>query len=143
MYKLKKGAFSVKEFYTFLSVARRGGLLSPQKLHTWQETLREFQSFMQSNERDDLRSIDIDSVSERYIEQVNKEQISITPWVIHTRKDLLQNAIGNFVAYVINPHKYCESMRNSTASRLAATPIELTASNPPRAQHSAATSAII
>lgn len=115
MHKYKKCAFSVKQFYTFLSIARKRGLLAPEKLHSWQEALREFQAVMQPSEQDDLRSIDIESVSERYIERVSKERISITPWLIHTRKSLLQNAIGNFIAYAINPIKYCDFMEDCKA----------------------------
>lgn len=140
MHKLKKCAFSVKHFYTFLSVAREGGLLSPEKLHNWQETLREFQVVMQPSERNDLRSLDIETLSQRYIELVSKERVSITPWLIHTRKMLLKNAIGNFIAYAINPLKYCDSMQK-TSSSLETDPFDIGAAEPPRVHRSPVASA--
>lgn len=110
MRKLKKRIYSVKHFYGFLDEARRRDVLSAEKLHKWRVALREFQSVMRPCECDDLRCIDIEGVSKRYLKRVSEERISITPWLIHTRKKHLQNAIGNFVAYAINPLKYCDSM---------------------------------
>lgn len=110
MHKLKQRVFSVKHFYSFLAEAGRKGVLSTEKLQSWGATLQEFQAVMQPGERADLRSIDIEGVSKRYIERISSRNISITPWLIHTHKTELQNAIGNFIAYAINPHKYCDSM---------------------------------
>lgn len=142
MHKLRKCAFSIKQFYTFLSVARKNGLLSQEKLHNWQETLREFQDVMQPSERDDLRSLDIEGVSQRYVELVSKERISITPWLINTRKTLLQNAIGNFIAYAINPIKYCDSMKiQKPSTHLRTDSIKMIAVKTPKARQPSVASA--
>lgn len=110
MRKLKQRIYSIKHFYGFLDEARKHDVLSAEKLHIWRVALREFQPVMEPCECEDLRRIDIEGVSKRYLERVSEEKTSITPWLIHTRKKHLQNAIGNFVAYAINPLKYCDSM---------------------------------
>lgn len=129
MHKLKQRVFSVKHFYSFLAETGRKGVLSKEKLQRWGTTLQEFQAVMQPGERADLRSIDIEGVSKRYIERVSNQNISITPWLIHTHKTDLQNAIGNFIAYTINPLKYCDSMskKNSPKPTQSHAPIELSA----------------
>lgn len=113
MHKFKKCAFSVKQFYTFLAEAGSKGVLSSEKQETWQETVHEFEAVMQPSECEDLRSIDIEGVSQRYIELVSRQNVSITPWTIHLHKTQLQNAIGDFIAYVINPLKYCDSKKSA------------------------------
>lgn len=131
MHKMKKCAFSVKDFHAFLSIADETGVLSQEDVQKWQETLHEFQTVMQPNEREDLRSLDIEGVSQRYTDLVSRQNVSITPWLIHSRKQVLQNAIGNFVAYAINPAKYCDSMKESALPELDHHPLEFEARRQP------------
>ena len=109
--------FSMKHFYHFISVMDHKDVISPEKLRKWQDTLREFHAVMTGSECDDLRCLDVESLSKRYVDLVSQQKISITPWLIHTRKKLLQNAVGNFVAYTINPGQYCSSMKQTVMPR--------------------------
>lgn len=108
MQKLKRCAFSVESFHSFLAEASHTGVLPLGKAQRWQETLQEFQAVLQAEERDDLRRLDVEALSERYTQLVARQNVRITPWLIQSRKAVLQQAVGNFIAYAINPLKYCQ-----------------------------------
>lgn len=108
MQKLKRCAFSVESFHSFLAEASHNGVLPLGKAQRWQETLQEFQALLQPDEREDLRRLDVDGLSERYAQLVARQNVRITPWLVQSRKAVLQQAVGNFIAYAINPLKYCQ-----------------------------------
>lgn len=130
---MAKGSYSKTRFLEFLNYLKSENIHTGSTLADWRSAAASLLDNLSSNEEKDLRRINIDSLVERFAQRSCEQHQSITPWVLHQHRIQLSLAVGDFVAYVINPIRYrAERARNAT--RFA----EPSLANPRRAGHSAA-----
>lgn len=102
----KKTRFSLHNFFGFLESVWQENLLKKNTLKRWQEAVGEFQQVMSDEEIADLRCADVKQLGMRYVELLVDNRSSVTPWRIYHLKNALGQAIGDFIAFTINPHEY-------------------------------------
>lgn len=102
----KKTRFALPHFYGFLEAMWHEKLVKKNTLKCWQDAVSEFQQVMDEDEFADLRCVDVKGLGTRYVDLLVHQRSSITPWRIYQLKNALAQAIGDFVAFTINPHEY-------------------------------------
>ena len=102
----KKTRFSLHNFFGFLEAVWQEKLIRKNTLKRWQDAIGEFQQVMSDDEIADLRCADVKQLGARYIDLLVDNRSSITPWRIYHLKNALAQAIGDFIAFTINPHEY-------------------------------------
>jgi len=103
---LKKTRYSLPHFFNFLEAVWQEKLVKKNTLKRWQDAITEFQKVLLQEEVADLRCIDIKQLASRYIDLLVEQRSSITPWRIYHLKNALSQAIGDFIAFTINPNEY-------------------------------------
>ena len=103
---MKRSRYSLNHFYYFLETLWEERLVKSATLNMWQEAIKEFQQVLTDEETLDLRSVEIKKLSRRYLDMLIDQRSSITPWRIHKLKSLMNTAVGEFIAFTINPLEY-------------------------------------
>lgn len=116
--KRKTTRYSLSHFFHFLETVWQEKLIKKNDLKQWQEAVTEFQKVMNAEEIRDLRRVEIKRLSNRYIDFLVDSRSSITPWRIYQLKNGLAAAIGNFIAFTINPNEYRRGARLAMAKQI-------------------------
>lgn len=114
---MSKTAYSKDRFYEFLEYISSERLVIEVDLDHWEAAATQMLAVLTPAEEKDLRSLDVDVICRRFTKTVAQRGNSITPWVLHQYKRQLRDAIGNFVAFAINPTKYTTSMQHALDSK--------------------------
>jgi hypothetical protein len=114
----KKTRFSLPNFFGFLEAVWQEKLVRKNTLKRWQDAIDEFQQVMSEEEVADLRCIDVKQLGSRYIDLLVDKRSSITPWRIYHLKNALAQAIGDFVAFTVNPHEYMRTTSLALAKQV-------------------------
>lgn len=102
----KKTRFSLHNFFGFLESVWQEKLVKKNTLKRWQDAIDEFQQIMSDEEIADLRCADVKQLGARYVDLLVDNRSSVTPWRIYHLKNALGHAIGDFIAFTVNPHEY-------------------------------------
>ncbi|WP_187408151.1 hypothetical protein [Saccharophagus sp. K07] len=116
--KRKMTRYSLTNFIRFLEVVWQERLVKKQTLQQWQEAISEFQNILSLDEVADLRCLDIQHLSSRYVDFLVDNRNSITPWRIYQLKNGLMQGVGDFIAYTINPNEYKRCARLALAKHI-------------------------
>jgi site-specific recombinase XerD len=102
----KKTRFSLHNFFGFLEAVWQEKLVKKNTLKRWQDAIAEFQQVLGDEEVADLRRVDVKRLGARYVDLLVDTRSSVTPWRIYHLKNAFAQAIGDFVAFTVNPHEY-------------------------------------
>jgi len=106
--KLSK-RFSLHQFAYFLKLVGKDGLVHNTTLELWREAAREFEIAFTRNEKQDLRCVDIRQLSQRYVSSLADARTTISPWRILMLESVMAAALGEFIAFTVNPVRYREN----------------------------------
>jgi hypothetical protein len=101
--------FSLHQFAYFLKLVGKDGLVHGSTLELWREAAREFEIAFTRNEKQDLRCVDIRQLSQRYVSSIADTRSSVTPWRVLMLESVMAAALGDFIAFTINPIRYREN----------------------------------
>lgn len=112
---MSKANYSKAQFFEFLNYLKAENIQTSSTLADWRSAAASLLDHLNSSEEKDLRRINIDSLIDRFAKRSCEQHQSITPWVLHQHRTQLSSAVGDFIAYVINPIRYrAERARNAT-----------------------------
>lgn len=89
-------------------------------VNQWWEAIAAFGPVLTESEMRDLRCVEIKDVSGRYVALLVARSASITPWRILKTENLLAEALGEFIAFAINPTQYRRDKTATLAEMVAA-----------------------
>jgi hypothetical protein len=119
----KQTRFSLDHYVMFVDFVWHYALVEENKAVVWKDVMSECQPILTEEEKADMRSVQISSLARRYVDHLIKRRRSITPWRVQEFKLNVSEAIGEFIAYTINPDDYQRSctLRNAKimANRMA------------------------
>lgn len=101
--------FSLYQFHCFLKLAGQDHLVDRNTLGLWSEAAREFGPIFNFREAQDLRCVDVSRVSQRYIRSLIDMHTHIAPRRVLKMQSHLRAALGDFIAFAVNPARYRES----------------------------------
>ena len=103
---MSKANYSKPSFFKFLDYVDSASYKDAMTVRQWQAAAVIMLDDLTGDETKDLRALDLDALGERCLQQFGHEPPRLAPWALQTNKQLLRSAIGEFVAYVINPARY-------------------------------------
>ncbi len=103
---MSKAKYSKPHFFAFLEYVENACFKDEPTVRQWHAAAQNMLDDLSSDETRDLRSLDLDALGERCLQQFGHEPPKLTPWALKHNKQVLRSAIGEFIAYVVNPARY-------------------------------------
>lgn len=99
-------AFTMDNFFAFMNQAMAAGIFEPSQQKEWIRFVPDIPELLNQPEKEDLRRLEIAGIDERYLNTLHQKSLMASSWLIFQRKKLLTRAVGEFVAFSVNPRRY-------------------------------------
>lgn len=99
-------AFTMDNFFAFMNQAMAAGIFEPSQQKEWKRFVPDIPELLNQPEKEDLRKLEISGLHDRYLSTLHQKSLMASSWLIFQRKKLLTRAVGEFVAFSINPARY-------------------------------------
>ncbi len=103
---MRHSAFTMDNFFAFMNQAMAAGIFEPSQQKEWKRFVPDIPELLNQPEKDDLRKLEIAGLHDRYLSNLHKKSLMASSWLIFQRKKLLTRAVGEFVAFSVNPARY-------------------------------------
>lgn len=98
--------FTMDNFFAFMNQAMAAGIFEPSQQKEWTRFESDIPELLNEPEKEDLRRLDVSGLDERYTDTLHRKSLMASSWLIFQRKKLLTRAVGEFVAFSVNPARY-------------------------------------
>ncbi len=139
---MQSNIFSMEKFLRFMNRATRTGIFDQSQKKEWFRITTDIIGLLTPEEQRDLRTLDIPTLEQRYATSFAQKNMGVSSWAIFQRKKFLTFAVGEFIAFSINPTLYIKEQKrkylNPTAKLTA--PVAPAAVSPSTFHHATAIS---
>lgn len=103
--------FSMEKFLRFMNRATRTGIFDQTQNKEWFRITSDIIGLLTPEEQRDLRTLDIPALENRYAASFAQKNVSVSSWAIFQRKKFLTFAVGEFIAFSVNPSLYVKEQK--------------------------------
>lgn len=103
--------FSMEKFLRFMNRATRTGIFDQTQNKEWFRITTDIIGLLTPEEQRDLRTLDIPALEYRYAASFAQKNVSVSSWAIFQRKKFLTFAVGEFIAFSVNPTLYVKEQK--------------------------------
>ena len=114
--------FSEEAFFQFIEFVGKKGLVKPTKANNWKSAGIQLLSILDSNEKSDLRNIEVDALVDRF---ANLKGTDVTASSLKTYRSRFKGAHSDFISWAEDPVNYSPSGRTHSAKPKASPSMEV------------------
>lgn len=103
--------FSMEKFLRFMNRATRTGIFDQSQRKEWFRITTDIIGLLTPEEQRDLRTLDIRNLEARYAASFAQKNMGVSSWAIFQRKKFLTFAVGEFIAFSVNPRLYVKEQK--------------------------------
>ncbi len=108
---MQSNIFSMEKFLRFMNRATRTGIFDQSQKKEWFRITTDIIGLLTPDEQRDLRTLDIPTLEQRYTDSFAQKNVSVSSWAIFQRKKFLTFAVGEFIAFSVNPTRYLKEQK--------------------------------